>query len=305
MRVGLLTACLPRATLDELVPWAAVTGLKALELAAWPPGGPWYSASHAPVADLTPEHAERIRALLDEHGIGVSALAFYENNLHPDATVRERSIEHLRACIDAAPLLGTSTVCTFVGRDPTRSVQENLRSAEAVFAELVDRAGQLGVALAVENCFMNGWHPDGYAGNLAYSPELWEWMFAQGLYLNYDPSHLPGLGIDPIAALAPYIDRVAHFHAKDVEWDERERDRWGFLGPAVDRGDPWDGGWWRYRLPGRGGLDWRALVDTLAAGGFEGTLSIEHEDADYEGSEALVHEGVAIAVGMLETALQT
>ena len=39
---------------------------------------------------------------------------------------------------------------------------------------------------------MEGWHPDGYPGNLAYSPELWEWMFSLGLKLNFDPSHLSG-----------------------------------------------------------------------------------------------------------------
>jgi len=304
MRLGLLSACLPRVELDELVPWAASAGLDALELGAWPPDGPWYSASHAPVAGLTSQRAERVRALLDEHGVAVSSLAYYDNNLHPDSSVRERIHAHLRACIEAAPRLGAPTVCTFVGRDPTRSVAENLRVAEGIFAELVERAGELGVTLAVENCFMNGWHPDGYAGNLAYSPELWEWLFAQGLYLNYDPSHLPGLGIDPLAALAPYVDRVVHVHAKDVEWDADARNRWGFVGPALDRSeDPWDGGWWRYRLPGRGGLDWRQIVGTLAAGGFDGTLSIEHEDGDYEGSEELVREGVAIATASLREAL--
>ena len=54
--------------------------------------------------------------------------------------------------------------------------------------------------LIIENCVMEGWHPDGYPGNLAYSPELWEWMFSLGLYLNYDPSHLLWIGIDPVAA---------------------------------------------------------------------------------------------------------
>ncbi len=57
--------------------------------------------------------------------------------------------------------------------------------------------------LMIENCVMEGWHPDGYPGNLAYSPELWEWMFDLGLWLNFDPSHLLWIGIDPVAALEP------------------------------------------------------------------------------------------------------
>ena len=71
---------------------------------------------------------------------------------------------------------------------------------------LVDYAGERGVKLMIENCVMEGWHPDGAPGNLAYSPELWEWMFALGLYLNFDPSHLLWLGIDPVAALRPYVE---------------------------------------------------------------------------------------------------
>ena len=94
---------------------------------------------------------------------------------------------------------------------------ENLRDAETAFVPLVDHAGERGVKLIIENCVMEGWHPDGYPGNLAYSPELWEWMFELGLYLNFDPSHLLWIGIDPVVALKPYIDRIPHAQAKDIE----------------------------------------------------------------------------------------
>ena len=125
-----------------------------------------------------------------------------------------------RTCARASTRPPRSAACpvgTFIGRDPGRSVAENLREAERVFPPLVDYAGERGVKLMIENCVMEGWHPDGYPGNLAYSPELWEWMFELGLYLNFDPSHLLWLGIDPVAALKPYVDRVAHAHAKDAE----------------------------------------------------------------------------------------
>ena len=67
---------------------------------------------------------------------------------------------------------------------------------------------------------MEGWHPDGYPANLAYSPELWDWLTDLGLYLNFDPSHLVWLGIDPVAgARRRTLDRVLHVQAKDVEVD--------------------------------------------------------------------------------------
>ena len=105
----------------------------------------------------------------------------------------------------------------------------------------------------IENCVMEGWHPDGYPGNLAYSPELWEWMFELGLYLNFDPSHLLWLGIDPVEALRPYVDRVAHAHAKDAETFPASATATGSsAGPRRAKQDPWDMGWWRYRIPGLG-----------------------------------------------------
>ena len=90
---------------------------------------------------------------------------------------------------------------------------------------LVERAGEREVKLIIENCVMEGWHPDGYPGNLAYSPELWEWMFSLGLYLNYDPSHLVWMGIDPVTALRPYVDRIPHAQAKDIELFPERRNR--------------------------------------------------------------------------------
>ena len=199
------------------------------------------------------------------------------------------------ACIDAAALLGCPTVGTFVGRDPGRSVADNLREAEKVFDPLVSRAGEKGVKLVIENCVMEGWHPDGYPGNLAYSPELWEWMFELGLYLNYDPSHLVWMGIDPVEALRPYVDKVAHAQAKDVQTFPERRNRFGWPGRAVHRPDPWDVGWWRYRVPGLGEVDWRRVVDTLYEGGFDGVLSVEHEDPVWGGTEDRIETGLRVA----------
>ena len=261
-------------------------GFEALEVAAWPDlGDRPFTATHVVVDGFGEQEAATVLELFDAHGLTLSSLAYYDNNLHPDRLERDAINQHVHRCIDAAALLGCPTVGTFVGRDPGRTVSENLREAESVFAPLVDHAGQAGVKLVIENCVMEGWHPDGYPGNLAYSPELWEWMFSIGLYLNYDPSHLVWMGIDPVEAVKPYIDRIPHAQAKDIELDPRARDRYGWPGKAVERANPWDVGWWRYRVPGRGQVDWPRLIDALYEGGFEGVLSVEHEDPVWGGSE--------------------
>jgi sugar phosphate isomerase/epimerase len=146
---------------------------------------------------------------------------------------------------------------------------------------------------------MEGWHPDGYPANLAYSPELWEWMFGIGLYLNYDPSHLVWMGIDPIAAIKPYIARVIHAQAKDIETFPEKRNQFGYPGRAVNRENPWDVGWWRYRVPGLGEVNWKKLIDVMYEGGFNGTLSVEHEDPIWGGSEDKVKVGLEIAFNTL------
>jgi len=295
MRLGFFTACLPGLSLDDIAPWAAAHGYDALEVAAWPAGGDRsFTASHVDAANLGGEEAGRIRALFDRHRLELSSLGYYDNPLHPDPAVRTATHRHLEACIDAAAALGCPTVGTFIGRDPGRTVAENLSDAEAVFAPLVERAGERGVTLIIENCPMEGWHPDGYPGNLAYSPELWEWMFSLGLQLNFDPSHLLWLGIDPVEAVRPYLDRIPHAQAMDVETDPRRRNRYGVFGKAV-REDPWDVGWWRYRVPGLGEVDWRRLVDAMYEGGFDGALSVEHEDPVWGGDEDRVKAGLEIA----------
>ena len=296
MKLGFLTACLPNRSLSEIATWAGKHGFEALEVAAWPDlGDRPFTATHLNVERFDQRRADETRALFDEHGLTLSSLAFYDNNLHPDPAERVAINNHVAACIDAAALLGCPTVGTFVGRDPSRSVAENLAEAERVFAPLVDRAGEAGVKLIIENCVMEGWHPDGYPGNLAYSPELWEWMFSLGLYLNYDPSHLVWMGIDPVEALRPYVDRVPHAQAKDIQQFPQRRNRYGWPGKAVLREDPFDVGWWRYRVPGLGEVNWRGVVDTLYEGGFDGVLSVEHEDPVWGGSEDKVQTGLEVA----------
>jgi sugar phosphate isomerase/epimerase len=296
MKLGFLTACLPRRTLDEILPWAAAHGFEALEVAAWPRlGDRPFTATHLDVESLTPELADRTRAATAQHGLTLSSIAYYDNNLHPDPTERAAVNAHLRRCLDAAATLGIPTVGTFVGRDWTKPVKQNLAEAEEVFKPLVDHAGELGVRIVIENCVMEGWHPDGYPGNLAYSPELWEWMFDLGLYLNYDPSHLLWMGIDPVAALRPYVHKVAHAQAKDIELFPERRNHYGWPGKVMARDTPWDVGWWRYRVPGLGQVDWVRVVDTLYEGGFDGVLSVEHEDPVWGGTEDKVKTGLDIA----------
>jgi sugar phosphate isomerase/epimerase len=295
MRLGLLTACLPGESLEDIAAWAAGHGYRALEIAAWPdrPGRDW-EASHLDLESFGASEADGVRELLARHDLTLSAVAYYENNLHEDVGQREAIHEHLRRCIDAAQQLDLGLVGTFVGRDVSLSVAENLRLAEKVLPPLVEYAAARNVRLIIENCPMEGWHPDGYPANLAYSPELWDWLSSLGLWLNYDPSHLVWLGIDPVAALEAHVARVLHVQAKDVEVHAAARDRYSVFGQALDR-QPWVSGWWRYRIPGLGEVDWRGIVDVLHQAGYDGVVSVEHEDPVWSGDPDRVRRGLMVA----------
>jgi sugar phosphate isomerase/epimerase len=296
MKLGMLTACLPKWSLPEVAAWASGHGYEALEVAAWPAlGDRPFTATHLTAEKFDERSAEKTREVVGACGLSISSLAFYDNNLHPDPRERAAINAHVVSCIDAAALIECPTVGTFIGRHPGQTVAENLKAAADVFEPIVEHAGEKGIRVVIENCVMEGWHPDGYPGNLAYSPELWEWMFDLGLYLNFDPSHLVWMGIDPVAALRPYVDRVAHAQAKDIEIFPERRNRYGYPGRAVSRTDPWDVGWWRYRVPGLGVVDWPRIVDALYEGGFDGALSVEHEDPVWGGGEEKVLAGLDVA----------
>jgi sugar phosphate isomerase/epimerase len=235
-------------------------------------------------------------SLLERTGLEISSLAYYENNLIGDLGRRQEIRTHLKGVIDAAESLHIPYVGTFLGRDVRKSVVENMAEAERIFPELVDYAGERGIKLIIENCVMEGWHPDGYPGNIAYSPELWEWMTTKlGLYINWDPSHLTWIGIDPLETIRPFAQYIVHAQAKDVELFDNIRNQYGFYG-LVQKGDrPWDMGWWRYRVPGRGAVDWARIVDRLDEVGFTGTLSVEHEDPVWGGTPDKIVEGLTIA----------
>lgn len=296
MKLGFLTSCLPDWPLEQIAEWAAKQGYEALEVAAWPAAGNRpFTASHIDVTKLREGELERVQGITEEYGLTLSSLAFYDNNLHIDRAEREAINKHVYACIDAAAQLNIPTVGTFIGRDWKLPVADNLRDAEQIFKPIVAHADEAGVKVIIENCVMEGWHPDGYPGNLAYSPELWEWMFSLGLYLNYDPSHLMWMGIDPVEVILPYADRIVHAQAKDIQLFPGRRNHYGWPGKAIDREDPWDVGWWRYRVPGLGHVDWVRVVDALYEGGFDGVLSVEHEDPQWGGTPEKVLTGLEVA----------
>lgn len=298
MKLGFLTACLPQLPLEDLVQWASAQGFQMLELAAWPVDTTRdYQARQIDAANFSKDDAKRVQELFAKHNLGISAMAYYDNNLDPDLTKRKFYHGHLKKVIDTAALLDVDLVGTFVGARPDRSPNESMKEIGEVFRGLVKYAEDKGVRLMIENCPMENWQRFGLPGNFAYSPELWEALFnevpSDNFGLNFDPSHLYWLGIDYIQCAKEFASKIFHAHAKDTEILLEGKNRYGLFGCQLDP-IPWKSGWWRYRVPGMGEIDWRKFISALQEAGYDFVLSIEHEDPIWEGSEEKVKKGLLL-----------
>ena len=247
--------------------------------------------------------ANRIKDLFKEHKISVSAMAYYDNNLHPDIKKRQSFISHLKKVIDAAELMDVSLVGTFVGARPDKSPSENIKEIGEVFRDICEYAGDKGVKIMIENCPMFNWLQFGLPRNYAYSPELWDALFNEipdeNFGLNFDPSHLYFLGIDHIQAVKDYSSKIFHAHAKDTEILPEGKYRYGVSGRQLEP-KPWTSGWWQYRMPGLGEIDWKEFITTLCENGYDNVLSIEHEDPVWEGSEDKTKTGLKMGLKHLQ-----
>lgn len=292
MRLGVCTSCLSEVSLPEVLRWAGSSGFDAVEIDCPPVSGgtSWYSGSALDVERLDGPGRDAFQAALEAGGLAASALAWYANLVAPGEE-GAAAVAHLRRVVDEAAVLGVGVVSIHVGRDPLRGLGEAIAEFSRRIEPVLEQAESSGVRLAVENSPRVGWQFEDMPGNAAFSPELWEKLFTHvrspALGLALDPSHLVWQGIDPIAALTDYAEKVFHVQASDVELLEMRRQDCGVLRPS--------GGWWRRRLPGFGVIDWRRLLDRLTELGYEGAVVVEHEDPVWQGSLDQVKVGLGLA----------
>jgi sugar phosphate isomerase/epimerase len=282
MQLGFVSAILPDLGLPDVLAFAADEGFACVELMCWPPGEAdrrYAGVTHIDVTRLGDEEAGHIGELCRRAGVAISGLGYYPNPLADDADQRRVTLDHLKKVISAAPRLGVGVVNTFIGRDPTRSVEDNWPRLRQVWPEIVRHAESAGVRLGIENCPML-FSKDEWPGgkNLAVAPAVWRRLFEEfpggQLGLNFDPSHLVWQHIDPVRCVREFGKRIVHFHAKDTRIDPDRLYEEGVLGL----------GWHTPKLPGLGDVAWGPLFSALTDAGYRGAVCIEVEDRAFEGS---------------------
>ena len=133
-------------------------------------------------------------------------------------------VDHIRHVIQAAKLLGVGVMNTFVGRDWTKSVDDNWPRFLETWRPLVNFAADHGVKIGIENCPMSFTKDEWPGGkNLMTSPRIWRRAFedipSPNFGLNFDPSHLIWQMIDAPRAVREFGPRIHHVHAKDLRID--------------------------------------------------------------------------------------
>ena len=295
MKLGFVSAILDGWTFEEMIGVASQLDFQCVEAACWPRGKAerrYAGISHIDVDNLSDENAASILNVCAKKGIEISALAFYPNPMDGDLEKREASIEHLIKVIAASARLGVNRVTTFVGRDQSKTVEENLDLFKSIWPPIIRYAEQHGVKVAIENCPMlfgrEQW-PGGQ--NLATTPRIWREMFeiipSEYFGINYDPSHFVWQRMDYVQPLYEFKDKIFHVHFKDIKLYPEKLNDVGIMAYPLEYMSP--------KLPGLGDVNWSRFVSALTDIGYDGFACIEVEDRAFEGSREKILDSLRIS----------
>jgi sugar phosphate isomerase/epimerase len=282
MKLGFVSAILPELDLNQVLEFASQVGYECVELMCWPVGKAerkYAGVTHLDVTRFTAAQADEAKALVARHGVQISGLGYYPNPLAPDAAEAKKYIDHIKKVILAAEKLGLGQVNTFIGRDWTKTVDENWPRFLKVWQPLVAFAEEHQVRIGIENCPMYFTRDEWPSGkNLAHCHAVRRRMFeaipSRSFGLNYDPSHMIWQHMDYLKPMREFADRLFHIHAKDVRLDQHRLDEVGILATPLEYHRP--------KLPGLGEVNWGKFFSVLSDTGYQGPVCVEVEDKAYE-----------------------
>lgn len=300
MKLGFVSAILPELSLEQVLGVARDYGYTCVEVMCWPVGKAerkFAGVTHIDVNDLPDSRVEEIRQLCAESKVSLSGLGYYPNPLDPDPEVSKKAVEHLKKVIRGAKKLGLTNVNTFVGRDWTRSLDENWPRFLKTWKPLIAFAEQNGIRIGIENCpmlFSRDEWPGGK--NLAVSPVVWRRMFndipSDYFGLNYDPSHFVLQGMDPLSPFREFRDKLFHLHAKDLQIRQDLLNEVGCFAYTKE--------WHRPRIPGFGDVDWAGFMGMCYEVGYDGPVCVEVEDDTFGKTLEGRKRALKVSAGVLE-----
>lgn len=302
MKLGFVSAILDQSNYEEMMDIAGEMGFTCVEVACWPQGKAerrYAGVSHIDVDRVLSDdaYAEHILSYAKEKGVEISSLAFYPNTMDGDPEKRAGAVEHLKTVIAASAKLGVNMVTTFIGRDQSKTVEENLELVKEIWPPILCLTEEKGVKIAIENCPML-FGPDQWPGgqNLMTTPANWKKIFeilpSENLGINYDPSHFVWQMIDYIKPIYEFKDKIFHVHYKDIKLYPDRLNQVGIMAYPLEFMSP--------KIPGYGDVDWGKYVSALTDIGYDGYTCIEVEDKYFEGTKEKVLDSLRLSKRYME-----
>ncbi|MCM8817199.1 MAG: sugar phosphate isomerase/epimerase [Candidatus Omnitrophica bacterium] len=307
MKLGVFLVLFGGKKFEEALDIAKDLGLEAVEIGS----GNYPGNSHCNPDELLKDESKlkSFSKAIEKRGLEISALSCHGNPLHPDENIAQAHRHAQRQTILLAEKLGVKRIITFSG---CPGDSENAKSPNWVTCPWPDDFSKT-LAWQWEKCVIPYWKEEAkfaaqhnvkeiclemHPGFVVYNPEtLLKLRDAAGEVIgaNFDPSHLFWQGIDPVAAVRKLKDAIYHVHAKDTKIDRINTSVNGVLDTKsyldeVNRS-------WIFRTVGYGHGEefWREFISNLRLVGYDGVLSIEHED-----SLMSIDEGLKKAIAFLK-----
>ena len=290
--LGFVSAILAEKSFEEVIEFASAKQFKCVEIMCWPKGKAerrYAGITHINVDKTDDETIAGINETLKKNNIYISGLGYYPNPLDADEMQAEVYIGHIKKVILAAAKLGIPVINTFVGRDPAKSVEDNLEKFAKVWPGIIKVAEENNVKVGIENCPMLFTRDEWPGGkNLATTPAIWKKMFeiipSPAFGLNYDPSHLVWQQMDEVKPIYDFKEKLFHIHLKDVKVFRDKLNEVGIMAYPLDYHSP--------KIPGLGDVNWRGFFSALTSVKYRGPVCIEVEDKAFEGSEKDVETAI-------------
>jgi len=265
----------------------------------------WARSSGFDHIDLNRTSADDFAAL---HGAGLKLgsadLVDFGQIMSKDPAKRKDVIAQNVAYVKEAAAAGAKIFFTCIIPDDVNMKRpEAYALAVESFAPIAHAADEAGARIAIE-----GWpgRAPQYA-NLCCTPETYRSFIkdlgAKSTGVNYDPSHLIRLGVDPIRFLKEFAPKIWHVHAKDTELIADAAYEFGiYQGSAFVKAHGFGEHAWRYTIPGHGITRWSEVLRILKESGYSGVVSVELEDENFNGSEDGEKAGLLHSLAFLKSA---
>ena len=310
MKLGVLSAALSNMKLKEMLAYLKKSGVQAVEIGS----GGYPGKAHCDPEKLLADGKalDEFKSTIAESGIEIGALSCHGNPVHPDKNKAQGYIKDFKNTIILAEKLGVDCVVTFSGC-PGGAPQDTMPNWvtcpwpphfldilkyqwEDVLIPYWKEEAKFCMDHGIQKVALE-MHP----GFCVYGPEsLLKLRDAAGPVIgaNFDPSHLFWQGIDPVSAIRYLGEAIYYFHAKDTKIDDINTARTGVLdikhyGDEINRS-------WVFRTVGYGHpfQVWKDIFSNLRMVGYDGVISIEHED-----SLMSPDEGLQKAIAFLKQAM--